>query len=149
MRLTRRRFFQSTLATAATVTVAGTKSSGKVLGANDTVRVGVAGLNGRGHSHTDAFLGTNNEGGPVLMLMKENGVLRHVWELREKEVGAGRAFFDGRYLWLVRNGGANLFAANYTDGTITQFAVDQETGALTFTGNRTEVPFPFAIAISD
>lgn len=46
-------------------------------------------------------------------------------------------------------GGANLFAANYTDGTITQFAVDQETGALTFTGNRTEVPFPFAIAISD
>jgi predicted dehydrogenase len=57
MRLTRRRFFQSTLTTAATVTVAGTKSSGKVLGANDTVRVGVAGLNGRGHSHTDAFLG--------------------------------------------------------------------------------------------
>ena len=45
-------------------------------------------------------------------------------------------------------GGANLFAANYTDNTITQFAVDQETGALTFTGNRTEVPFPFAIAIS-
>ena len=45
--------------------------------------------------------------------------------------------------------GDNLFAANYTDGTVTQFAVDQETGALTFTGNRTEVPFPFAIAISD
>jgi 6-phosphogluconolactonase len=45
-------------------------------------------------------------------------------------------------------GGANLFAANYTDSTVTQFAVDPETGALTFTGNRTEVPFPFAIAIS-
>lgn len=45
-------------------------------------------------------------------------------------------------------GGANLFAANYTDSTITQFAVDPETGALTFTGNRTEAPFPFAIAIS-
>ena len=44
--------------------------------------------------------------------------------------------------------GANLFAANYTDSTVTQFAVDPETGALTFTGNRTEVPFPFAIAIS-
>ena len=37
-RLTRRSFFKHTLATAATVTVAGTKSSGKVLGANDTVR---------------------------------------------------------------------------------------------------------------
>jgi 6-phosphogluconolactonase len=45
--------------------------------------------------------------------------------------------------------GDNLFAANYTDGTITQFTIDQETGALTFSGNRTDVPFPFAIAISD
>lgn len=45
--------------------------------------------------------------------------------------------------------GDSLFAANYTDGTVTQFVVDQETGALTFSGNRTEVPFPFAIAISD
>ena len=29
-------------------TIAGTKSSGRVIGANDTIRVGVAGLNGRG-----------------------------------------------------------------------------------------------------
>ena len=35
-RLTRRTFLKNTLATAATVTIAGTKSSGKVLGANDT-----------------------------------------------------------------------------------------------------------------
>lgn len=47
------------------------------------------------------------------------------------------------------DGGANLFAANYTDSTITQFAVDPDTGALSFTGNRTEVPFPFTIIISD
>jgi 6-phosphogluconolactonase len=45
--------------------------------------------------------------------------------------------------------GDNIFAANYTDSTITQFTIDQETGALTFSGNRTEVPFPFAIIISD
>jgi 6-phosphogluconolactonase (cycloisomerase 2 family) len=45
-------------------------------------------------------------------------------------------------------GGANLYAANYTDGTVTQFAVDPATGALTYTGNRTDVPFPFVIAIS-
>src|SRR6185312_9809839 len=55
MRLTRRRFLESSLATAATITVAGTKSSGKVLGANDTVRIGVAGLNGRGGSHVGEF----------------------------------------------------------------------------------------------
>ena len=45
-------------------------------------------------------------------------------------------------------GGTNLFAANYTDSTVTQFEVDLESGALLFSGNRTEVPFPFAISIS-
>jgi predicted dehydrogenase len=54
-RLHRRSFLKSTLATAATVTVAGTKSSGKVLGANDTILLGVAGLNGRGGSHVGEF----------------------------------------------------------------------------------------------
>ncbi len=53
----RRSFIKSTLAAAATVTIAGTKSSGRVFGANDTIRVGVAGLNGRGGSHVGAFGG--------------------------------------------------------------------------------------------
>lgn len=44
--------------------------------------------------------------------------------------------------------GANLYAANYTDSTITQYTIDQSTGALTLTGNPTEVPFPFVIVIS-
>lgn len=56
-RMTRRRFIQSTLAAAATVTIAGTKSSGRVLGANDAVRVAIAGLNGRGASHVGAYAG--------------------------------------------------------------------------------------------
>jgi predicted dehydrogenase len=56
----RRQFLESTLAAAATVTVAGTKSSAKVMGANDRVRIAVAGLNGRGHSHTGAYLGMKN-----------------------------------------------------------------------------------------
>jgi predicted dehydrogenase len=50
-----RRDFLKTLAAAATITVAGTKSSGRVLGANETIRIGVAGLNGRGGSHVGAF----------------------------------------------------------------------------------------------
>jgi predicted dehydrogenase len=54
-RLTRRSFLQQTLAAAGAITIAGTKSSGKVLGANDTIRVGVAGLNGRGSAHVGAF----------------------------------------------------------------------------------------------
>jgi predicted dehydrogenase len=56
-RQTRRNFLKNTLAAAATITIAGTKSSGRVLGANDTIRLGVAGLNGRGGSHVDAFSG--------------------------------------------------------------------------------------------
>src|SRR5438105_4564177 len=53
--LTRRRFLQQTLAAAATVTIAGTKSSAKVLGANDRVRVAVCGLHGRGGEHLKQF----------------------------------------------------------------------------------------------
>ncbi|MCC6673654.1 MAG: lactonase family protein [Thermomicrobiales bacterium] len=41
-----------------------------------------------------------------------------------------------------------LYAANYLDNTITQFAIDPDTGTLTFTGNTTEVPHPFVIQTS-
>jgi predicted dehydrogenase len=57
--LSRRAFLGRTLATAgvgAGFAIAGTKSSGgRVIGANDTVRVAVAGLNGRGSAHVEAF----------------------------------------------------------------------------------------------
>jgi predicted dehydrogenase len=56
MTLNRRHFLKSTLAAAASITIAGTKSSGRVLGANEAIRVGVAGLNGRGGSHVSEFL---------------------------------------------------------------------------------------------
>lgn len=57
-KVTRRRFIQTTAAASTAFplfTIAGTKASGKVLGSNDTVRIGVAGINGRGKSHIDAF----------------------------------------------------------------------------------------------
>jgi predicted dehydrogenase len=54
-RMNRRNFLKNTLAAAATITIAGTKSSGRVLGANDVIRMGVAGLNGRGSSHVGAY----------------------------------------------------------------------------------------------
>src|SRR2546426_9334009 len=46
-----RRKFLKTVAAAATVTIAGTKSTGRVLGANEVIRGGVAGIHGRGASH--------------------------------------------------------------------------------------------------
>ena len=61
--LTRRSFLKQAAATAgvgATFAIAGTKASGRILGANDTVHIGVAGINGRGQSHMSAFAGMKN-----------------------------------------------------------------------------------------
>lgn len=55
-RLTRRGFLKGSLAAAGLFTIGGTKSSGKVLGSNDTIRVAIAGLNGRGSAHVGGYL---------------------------------------------------------------------------------------------
>ena len=56
--LSRRQFMGRSLAAAgvgASFAIGGTKSSGRIIGANDTVRIAVAGLNGRGSSHVGEF----------------------------------------------------------------------------------------------
>ncbi|MBI3836824.1 MAG: Gfo/Idh/MocA family oxidoreductase [Planctomycetia bacterium] len=61
--LTRRNFIKTSAAASAAFplfTIAGTKASGRVIGANDTIRVGVAGIRGRGQSHIDGFAGAKN-----------------------------------------------------------------------------------------
>ncbi len=45
----------ATAGVATTFTIAGTKASGRVLGANDRVRIAVAGINGRGQTHLTGF----------------------------------------------------------------------------------------------
>src|SRR4051812_47934478 len=60
MNLTRRTFIGSS---ASAVIVAGMKAQGKVFGANDRIRVGTVGFNGRGRAHIKGFLD-----------MKDNGV---------------------------------------------------------------------------
>src|SRR5438093_12740140 len=60
MSITRRSFLRQTVAASAAFplfTIAGTKSTGRVLGANEVIRVGVAGIHGRGASHIHAFAG--------------------------------------------------------------------------------------------
>ena len=55
-RQSRRQFLGRSLAFAgAGFAIGGTKSSGRVIGANDAIRIGVAGLNGRGSSHVEEF----------------------------------------------------------------------------------------------
>src|SRR6266478_8142062 len=62
-RVSRRSFLETAAAAGAAfplVTIAGTKSSGRVLGANDAIRVGVAGIHGQGNAHIDQYLGLKN-----------------------------------------------------------------------------------------
>src|SRR4051812_27735466 len=55
-RLTRRDFINGSLSViGAGFAIGGTKSSGRIIGANDTIRLAVAGLNGRGGAHIDEF----------------------------------------------------------------------------------------------
>jgi len=50
----------SALVAGSTFLISGTKASGNILGANDRVRIGVAGLNGRGGSHIGGWSGQDN-----------------------------------------------------------------------------------------
>jgi len=56
-RHTRRTFLKraATTGVATTFAIAGTRASGRVLGANDRVRIAVAGINGRGKTHLTGF----------------------------------------------------------------------------------------------
>ncbi|MBC7854092.1 MAG: Gfo/Idh/MocA family oxidoreductase [Pirellulaceae bacterium] len=84
-RLSRRRVLQAAAASAVfpLFTISGTKASGRVIGANDTINVGVAGINGRGQEH-------------ITQLAKEEKVrITHlidpdqtIWEARVKAVEA-------------------------------------------------------------
>ncbi|MEO1997017.1 MAG: twin-arginine translocation signal domain-containing protein, partial [Planctomycetaceae bacterium] len=59
--ITRRNFLQTTSAAAgASLILTGTRASGNVLGANDRVRIAIAGLHGRGRSHMGGWLGQKN-----------------------------------------------------------------------------------------
>ncbi|MCX8036942.1 MAG: Gfo/Idh/MocA family oxidoreductase [Candidatus Sumerlaeia bacterium] len=56
-RITRRRFVKSSLAAGAAFAIGGTKSSGQIIGSNETILIGVAGINGRGKDHIAQWLG--------------------------------------------------------------------------------------------
>src|SRR5688500_1680436 len=66
-RLSRRTVIKAAAATAVLpwFTISGTKASGRVIGANDTIRVGVAGINGRGVAHIEELAKVNNAGNQV------------------------------------------------------------------------------------
>lgn len=58
--LTRRSFLANTAMASAGMVLCKTNASGQVAGANDRVRLAIAGVNGRGGSHISGFLGQSN-----------------------------------------------------------------------------------------
>lgn len=56
----RRKFIQTTAATAGSLMITGTKSSYGSESANDRVRIAVVGLNGRGKAHIQGWMGADN-----------------------------------------------------------------------------------------
>ncbi len=61
-RHTRRSFLKRATAAGlgASFAIAGTRTTGQIIGANDTIRIGVAGVHGRGGAHLDAYARMEN-----------------------------------------------------------------------------------------
>ncbi len=59
-RFSRRHFLATTSAAGASLLIGGTQASGNFAGANDRLRIAVAGLNGRGQSHVGGWMGQEN-----------------------------------------------------------------------------------------
>jgi len=95
-RVNRRQFLHASLAAAATVTIGGTKSSARVMGANDRIRVAVAGLNGRGGAHVGAYLGMKNVEIAYLVDPDKRTYKKHLDAIAKKKLPAPSCLQDIR-----------------------------------------------------
>ena len=95
MEFTRRQFLG---ASAAAVIAAGTVARGKVLGANDRIRVACVGVNGRGGSHISGF--SDLAGSEVVALcdVDSNVLARRAKELEDKTGKKPKTYVDVRDL---------------------------------------------------
>jgi predicted dehydrogenase len=59
-RATRRQFLKTSSAVGGSLLITGTRASGQVEGASERVRIAVAGVNGRGQSHLNGWMGQDN-----------------------------------------------------------------------------------------
>jgi predicted dehydrogenase len=82
--LSRRNFLQGTAAAGASLLITGTRASGKIIGANDRLRIAVAGLNGRGRSHMAGWLDQPNVE-IVYLIDPERNVLNRALKAVEKK----------------------------------------------------------------
>lgn len=81
---TRRSFLKASLAAGTAAVISGTKGRAKIIGANDRVRIAVAGLNGRGGSHIGGFMGQKNVEIAYLVDPDSRAVARRIDEVDRK-----------------------------------------------------------------
>ena len=81
---TRRSFLKASLAAGTAAVISGTKGRAKIIGANDRVRIAVAGLNGRGGSHIGGFMAQKNVEIAYLVDPDSKAVSRRVDEVKRK-----------------------------------------------------------------
>lgn len=86
-RITRRRFLGTSTLGGVGLVLCGTRASGRVLGANDRLRIAVAGLNGRGKGHLSGFLEQENVEIPYVVDPDRNVLQSTLKRLAERTEG--------------------------------------------------------------
>ncbi len=89
-RTNRRNFLAATGAVGGSLLIAGTRASGQIRGANDRLRIAVAGLNGRGQSHIEGWLGQDNVEIAWLIDPDQRVLQRAIQAVKEKSDGQSR-----------------------------------------------------------
>ncbi len=83
----RREFLKASLAAGTAFTICGTSATSKVLGANNRLRIAVAGLNGRGSSHIGGWLDQDNVEIAYLIDPDENVLARRLRDVEKRTDG--------------------------------------------------------------
>ena len=83
----RRRFLQTASAAGAAFLITGTKASGQINGANDRLRIGVVGVNGRGSSHIGGWLSQENVEVAYLIDPDQNVLARRLKDVQRRVQG--------------------------------------------------------------
>ncbi|RZN82593.1 MAG: Gfo/Idh/MocA family oxidoreductase, partial [Verrucomicrobiaceae bacterium] len=88
----RRHFLKSSLAAGVAPFISGGIAGAQIIGANNRLRLAVAGLNGRGKSHIDGFLGQKGVEIAYLIDPDKNVLAQRMADLRKKVEGKGLPF---------------------------------------------------------
>jgi predicted dehydrogenase len=88
--VSRRQFLQGSAAAGASLLFLGTRASGNIKGANDRVRIAVAGLHGRGNAHIKGWLEQENVEIVAVIDPDRKVLAQHLTEVEKKSKGKSK-----------------------------------------------------------